>query len=105
MVVKAITDEQYQEKVGNGVSIVDFWATWCGPCRMQSPVLETISEDKNNINFFKVDVDTNPETAASLGIRAIPTLVVHKDGKIVERLTGFHSQEQLLEILNGYTEG
>ncbi|KMY78263.1 MULTISPECIES: thioredoxin [Leuconostoc] len=104
MVVKAITDEQYQEEVETGVSIVDFWATWCGPCRMQSPVLETVSEDRNDIHFFKVDVDISQETAASLGVRAIPTLVVHKDGKIVERLTGFHNSEQLVNILNKYVD-
>ena len=84
--------------------LVDFWATWCGPCRMQSPVLEALSDEVDNVEFVKMDVDENPETPAEFGIRAIPTLLVQKDGEVVERLTGFHTKDQLANVLAKYTK-
>ncbi|MBS9336221.1 thioredoxin [Fructobacillus papyrifericola] len=104
MAVEALTDANFEEKTKTGVSITDFWATWCGPCKMQSPVLDALAEDGSfsKIDFYKVDVDENKETPGNFGIRAIPTLVVMKDGQAVERLTGFHNKEQLSEILHKY---
>lgn len=103
MTVKAVEDATFEKETSIGVTITDFWATWCGPCRMQSPVLEALSEEVDNVEFVKMDVDANPETPAKFSIRAIPTLLVQKDGEIVERLTGFHTKDQLANVLAKYT--
>lgn len=104
MTVKVIEDATFENATANGVSVTDFWATWCGPCRMQSPVLEALSEEVDHVNFVKMDVDANPATPAKFSIRAIPTLLVQKNGEVVERLTGFHTKEQLANILSKYTK-
>ena len=100
--VDAINDQNFDEETSNGVALVDFWATWCGPCKMQSPVIEQLSEERQDVNFYKMDVDQNPATAQEFGIMAIPTLLVKKDGEVVERLTGFTPAHQLEAILAKY---
>ncbi|MBS9338429.1 thioredoxin [Fructobacillus sp. M2-14] len=104
MALTALQDANFEEKTKSGVSITDFWAEWCGPCKMQTPVLEALSDDAafSGIDFYKVDVEENKQIPADFGIRAIPTLIVMKDGQAVERLTGFHNKEQLSEILQKY---
>ncbi|WP_294974662.1 thioredoxin [uncultured Leuconostoc sp.] len=104
MTVKIVEDTTFESMTASGVSITDFWATWCGPCRMQSPVLEALSEEVDNVDFVKMDVDANPDTPAKFGIRAIPTLLVQKNGEVVERLTGFHTKDQLASVLSKYTK-
>lgn len=104
MTVKTVEDATFEQVTANGVSITDFWATWCGPCRMQSPVLEALSEEVDNVNFIKMDVDANPDTPAKFSIRAIPTLLVQKNGEVVERLTGFHTKDQLANVLAKYAK-
>jgi len=101
--VKNLTDKDFVKETSTGVTLTDFWATWCGPCRMQSPVLEALSEETEHVNFVKMDVDQNPETPSAFSIRAIPTLLVQKDGEVVERLTGFHTKDQLAKVLAKYT--
>ena len=64
MAVKIVEDATFESITASGVSITDFWATWCGPCRMQSPVLEALSEEVDNVDFVKMDVDANPDTPA-----------------------------------------
>lgn len=100
--VDAINEQNFDEETNNGVALVDFWATWCGPCKMQSPVIEQLSEERQDVNFYKIDVDQNQDLAKKLGIMAIPTLIVKKDGNIVDRITGYTPKEKLNQILDQY---
>ena len=102
--VDEITDATFEDETSEGVVLTDFWATWCGPCKMQSPVIDQLSEEMDDIKFTKMDVDQNQETARNLGIMAIPTLLIKKDGKIVNRLTGYTPKEKLEQILDQYTD-
>ena len=91
MATVAVTDATFDAEVKNSdiPVVVDFWAEWCGPCKMVAPVLEELAEEySGQIKFTKVDVDTNHETAIHYGIRSIPTLLVFKGGKPVDQLIG-----------------
>ena len=81
--------------------LVDFFADWCGPCKMQLPVVDELANEFNGrASITKLNVDSNQEKAAEYGIAGIPALLVFKNGEVVERLTGLHSQGQLSDILN-----
>ena len=97
----AVTDANFKEETDTGLVLVDFWATWCGPCLMQAPILEKLSEeyDESELKIVKLDVDENPETAQSFKVMSIPTLVFKKDGEVVERVMGVHTKEQIQEIV------
>ena len=101
--ITELTDQTFDEKTNNGVTFTDFWATWCGPCRMQSPVIEQLAEEMGDKVFFsKVDVDANQETAAKFGIMSIPTMLIKKDGQVVDTIVGYHTKEQLQKKLEEY---
>ena len=101
--VKALTDETFQDKTSEGVSLIDFWAEWCGPCKMQSPIIEEMDEESDGtVNYYTLDVDANQEIASELGIMSIPTLLVKKDGQVVDAMIGYHSKEQINETLEKY---
>lgn len=101
--VTELTDQTFDEKTNNGVTFTDFWATWCGPCRMQSPVIEQLAEEMGDKVFFsKVDVDANQETAAKFGIMSIPTMLIKKDGQVVDTIVGYHTKEQLQKKFEAY---
>ena len=101
--VTELTDQTFDEKTNNGVTFTDFWATWCGPCRMQSPVIEQLAEEMGDKVFFsKVDVDANQETAAKFGIMSIPTMLIKKDGQVVDTIVDYHTKEQLQKKLEAY---
>lgn len=90
------TDQNFESITKKGVVIVDFWATWCGPCRRQSPILvELATEMKGKIIVAKLDVDKNRSTSNRFAVRSIPTLIVFKNGKAVKRLVGLNSKEAL----------
>ena len=79
--------------------LLDFWASWCGPCRMIAPVLEEIASEREDIVVGKINVDEEPELAAQFGVMSIPTLVVMKDGKAVNQALGARPKEQVLALL------
>ena len=79
--------------------LLDFWASWCGPCRMVAPVVEEIAEERADIKVGKVNVDEQPELAGRFGVMSIPTLVVMKDGKIVNQAVGARPKSQILAML------
>ena len=79
--------------------LIDFYADWCGPCRMVSPIVEQIANEGGNFKVGKVDVDSYPELAARYGIMSIPTLLVLKDGKVAQQAVGARSKEQILKML------
>ena len=99
--VQAVTDANFVEATKDDVVLIDFWATWCGPCRMQAPILEQLASelDEDELRIFKMDVDENPETARQFGIMSIPTLMFKKDGQVVKQVAGVHSKAQILAIL------
>ena len=95
----AVTDDTFEEVVVNSdlLTIVDFWAVWCGPCKMIAPVLEEIAgEYDGQLQITKLDVDNNNQTAMNFGVMSIPTLLVFKDGQPVERIVGFMPKAKLL---------
>ena len=91
---------EYEEAIKEGVVLVDFFATWCGPCKMLSPLLEEIAEEIPNINILKIDVDEVSELAVRYGIQAIPTLMLFKNGQRVETRMGYQNKNQLLAFIN-----
>ncbi|MEM4554545.1 MAG: thioredoxin [Candidatus Anstonellaceae archaeon] len=87
--------QNFGKETKSGVVLVDFWAPWCGPCRMVAPVLEALAAEMKEVKFGKVNVDEQPELAESFGISSIPTLVLFKDGKIVASRVGAATKENL----------
>lgn len=101
--VKKITAKEFEDVVATGVSVIDFSAEWCGPCKMLAPVLEEISEEMEDIHFYKVDVDTETQLSVRFRISNIPALLVMKDGEQQEILVGFQPKESLEAALKKYT--
>ena len=96
-----ITDATFEEETSQGLVLIDFWATWCGPCRMQAPILEQLAGEvhENELKILKMDVDENPNTAREFGIMSIPTLLFKKDGQVVKQVAGVHTKDQLKAII------
>ena len=93
-------EENFNSLIENGEVLVDFFATWCGPCRMLSPVLEEISSDRIGIKVVKIDVDECPNLARNFGVMSVPTLYLFKDGKEISKQNGFMPKEELLGWIN-----
>jgi thioredoxin 1 len=97
-----VTDANFQQEVleASQPTFVDFWASWCGPCKMVGPIFEELSKEySGKIKFAKVNVDENPKTPANYGIRGIPTLILFKEGKVVDQLVGAVPKSQMEDIV------
>ena len=99
--VNHINDSNFNEEVLNakGVVVVDFFATWCAPCKMLAPVLEEVASEMAEVKVLKVDVDESPETATKYGVQSIPTIKIFKDGAEVETKVGFMPKDVLKEAI------
>lgn len=96
-----INSENFEQEVMNSDKpvLLDFWASWCGPCRMVIPIIEEIAQERSDVKVGKVNVDEQPELASRFGVMSIPTLVVIRDGKIVNQTTGARPKNQILAML------
>jgi len=101
--VEHVNDSNFQNEVLNSSEpvLVDFWATWCGPCRMMAPAVEEVSQNMDELKVVKMDVDQNPVTANMYGIQSIPTLILFKDGEPLGKLVGFRPANQIEAALKG----
>ncbi|MCM3635281.1 MULTISPECIES: thioredoxin [Paenibacillus] len=91
-----LTKDNFNQSIENGVSLVDFWAPWCGPCKMQLPIVEELATElEGQATIGKINVDEQPELAAQFGVMSIPTLILFKDGQPVDKMVGLQSKDAL----------
>ena len=101
MAVVTITKENFEQEVLQSAKpvLLDFWASWCGPCRMLSPVVDEVAEERTEVKVGKVNVDEQPELAGEFGVMSIPTLLVFEQGKLVRQAVGARPKASVLELL------
>ena len=102
--VKVYTSEDMKPEnlSKNPLTLVDFWASWCGPCRMIAPIVEELAAETPDVTFAKIDVDENPDIAIGLRIASIPTLMLFKDGKLVDKAVGAHPKEDIRRMIDAH---
>ncbi|MBE7412522.1 MAG: thioredoxin [Leptospiraceae bacterium] len=101
MALPEVNDSNFQSEISKGLVLVDFWAEWCGPCRMVGPVLEELSREYGGkISIKKLNVDDNQNTARTLNIQSIPTLLLYKDGQVVDKVIGALPKTQLKSFID-----
>lgn len=91
--IKEIINNDLENEINDGLVLVDFYATWCGPCKMMHPVIDSVVKENSNLKVLKIDVDQNDELARIYGVMSIPTLILFKDGNMIEKKLGFTPKE------------
>lgn len=106
MAIVNVTDQSFKNEVeSTGTVLVDFWAPWCGPCKMIAPVLEDLDQElAGKVKIAKLNVDDNPDTTSRFGVMSIPTLIVFKDGQPVDKVVGFQPKDALKSVLTRHTD-
>jgi thioredoxin 1 len=104
--VTEVTSENFDEKIKNSeVAIIDIWATWCGPCKQLSPIIDEVSSELGTkVTVGKMDADANLEFVKTLNVRNIPTILYYKNGEVVERTSGLKTKNEILSIVNKLLE-
>ena len=97
--VKQITDKEFDESIKTGKVLVDFYAEWCGPCKMLSPIVDELSEELKDISFYKLNVDESDEVVRKYSVMSIPTLLIFGNGELKNTSVGFKSKDELKEML------
>ena len=100
-----LTGENFDKEIKSGVTLVDFWAPWCGPCRVLSPVVDALSQEMKGLKFGMVNVDEQPEISEKFEVASIPTLLLFKNGKIIANRVGATTKENLREWINTSMKG
>ena len=95
-------DLTYENLSKSHLTLVDFWATWCGPCRMLAPIVEEAAAELTDVVFAKVDVDENRDAVIDLGIQAVPTLILYRDGEAVDRMVGVLNKDALVQEIEKF---
>lgn len=100
--MKHINEAQFEDETKQGLTVVDFFATWCGPCRMMGQILEEVEETNPEIKIVKIDVDENPNLARKFGIMSIPTIIVMKDGEMAGKHVGLMQADDFVEFVKSH---
>lgn len=105
-IVHVTTQEEYDKEVKNSdvPVMLDFWAPWCGPCKMLSPIFEKVAEEVENVKFVKINIDEADELAEQFGIRSVPTIALVKDGEVIEQKAGIMPKGELIELAESAKE-
>ena len=93
-------EKEFDSYIKEGIVLVDFYANWCGPCKMLSPVLEEITNDRSEVNVVKIDVDQNENISKEFGVMSIPTVLLFKDGNLIDKKVGFQTKDEIMEWIN-----
>lgn len=97
--MKILESNEFDSAIASGVVLVDFYADWCGPCKMLGPVIEGLDDKMENVTFYKLNVDNSSDIARRYGVQAIPNLIIFKDGKAVDQITGFVPEAEIVSHL------
>jgi thioredoxin 1 len=98
-ILKSVDDENFEKAIAKGVTLVDFYADWCGPCRMLHPVIEEVAKEMSDVAFVKVDIDKNQKSASMMQVTSVPTVVLFKEGKEVSRLVGLRDSNGIKQFI------